>query len=109
MVLDQLGEEQDVTFLEGRSRSTQLAVIAARWTSPACNGDRWSGRTYACSTFGLARVDWPNLFWAITSPHRTSRESITTSSVSIDVSALWPISSGWHCVARNSMPGPRTT
>ena len=21
----------------------------------------------------------------------------------------WPISSGWHCVARNSIPGPRTT
>ena len=59
---------------------------------------------YACCTFGLARVDCPSPFSAITSPHRTSHVSTTTSSASIELSARRSISTWWHCVARNSMP-----
>ena len=34
---------------------------ATRWTSPACSGSRWSGRTCACSTSGLRESVGPTV------------------------------------------------
>ena len=59
--------------------------------------------------FGRGRVDWRNLFWAITSPAQdVARIDYDFKRIHRRVRPR-PISSGWHCVARKSMPGPPTT